>query len=239
MGVIADTGEQRAWEASYGRLENHLFWPHEEVVRFMSRHVRRRIGPSEYVDVLADMGPAPRLLDLGCGIARHVVFAEQMGFEGYGLDHSTTAIAKAREWLAHEHPSAVERVVVGDVRRLPWPSGYFAAAVSHGVLDSMAFDLALRAVDEVRRVLMPSGLFYCDLVHADGHSKSLGEAEETLVEDDFERGTVQSYFDEQRLKKLFAGRLEVVEQTLVTHRSALDGQGSSRWHLVLRRAAAS
>jgi SAM-dependent methyltransferase len=211
---------QAAWDQSYARLENHLFWPHEEVVRFVSRYVRRRVGPAEFVDVLPGLAERPRLLDLGCGLGRHVAFADEIGLEGYGIDLSEVAIKRGRAWLG------TDRLVAGDARALPWEDAFFSVAVSHGVLDSMPFTVARDAVAEVHRVLGPGGLFYADLVAG-------GDAEEVVVAEGHEAGTVQSYFDEARLGDLFADRFTTLDRVLVTHERPTSR--SSRWHVVLRR----
>jgi SAM-dependent methyltransferase len=227
-----------AWDASYDRLENHLYWPSEEIVRFMSRFVRRRVAPHEYVDVMRfpdDTGAPPRILDLGCGVGRHMVFAHELRLDPFGIDLSRSAIEKARAWLAELSPGLAEQAVVGDVRALPWRDGFFSVVVSHGVLDSMPFEMAMAAAHEVKRVLAPRGYFYCDLVASD--SRSGEKACELEVTEGFEAGTVQSYFDQVKIERLLGGQFEFVDQTLVTTKALMGGHTVARWHLVLRATA--
>ncbi|TLD97744.1 hypothetical protein LS71_003150 [Helicobacter jaachi] len=40
------------WNASYARGENVIFYPHEEVVRFLNRFIRKRLGEEEFCDVI-------------------------------------------------------------------------------------------------------------------------------------------------------------------------------------------
>ena len=42
---------------------------------------------------------AYKVLDLGCGIGRHVKYAYEMQLDAYGIDLSDTAISIARSWL--------------------------------------------------------------------------------------------------------------------------------------------
>jgi hypothetical protein len=44
-----------AWNSSYERRENYLVWPSGEVVKFFARHLRRRIGVDEIVDVFPEV----------------------------------------------------------------------------------------------------------------------------------------------------------------------------------------
>ena len=214
------------WEASYARRQNWLFWPNEELVRAISRTVRRRIGISE-------SEPAPgapagnRFLDLGCGIGRHLVFGHELGYDVSGIDLSAHAVELARAWLESLDGTDVQnQVVQGDVRSLPWDDGEFAVVVSHGVLDSMHFEIAREGVAEVARVLAGDGVFYCDLI--------AGPPREEIVTGDHETGTVQSWFDRPKIEALLSGSFTVQEATLVS-RTDLDGEPmGGRWHLILR-----
>lgn len=73
------------WEESYKRHENFIFYPHDEVVKFLNRFVRKRIDIDEFIDIL----PMPlKGLDFGCGIGRQTILMEEFGIEAYGIDIS-------------------------------------------------------------------------------------------------------------------------------------------------------
>ncbi|WP_300964603.1 hypothetical protein [uncultured Helicobacter sp.] len=40
------------WNESYARGENAIFYPHEEVVRFLNRFIRKRIDSHRFSDVI-------------------------------------------------------------------------------------------------------------------------------------------------------------------------------------------
>lgn len=218
-----------AWETSYEKKQNFVFYPDEEMVRFVSRHLRKRTGFSSFDDKRPDAAGL-RMLDVGCGIGRHMAMGLDFGFEPYGFDLSETAVATARDWLARRGVDAPEtRAVQADVRALPWDDGFFDLAVSHGVLDSMPFGIAVEGMGEVRRVLAPDALFYCDLIGGGDH--------EEVIETDHEKDTLQSFFTREKIDTLIAGTFDLVDRIRVVRTDTVSGRIHSRWHLVLRRRA--
>jgi len=223
------------WDKSYENRDNFVFYPHEEVIRFVSKFVRKRIGLNEFRNVAAgnDRGP---VLDLGCGIGRHVMFCHDMGLDAYGIDLSDAAIAVARAWGEQKQLGDVEhRIVQGDVRHLPWDEGFFRYAVSHGVLDSMPFRIAREACVELARVMPRAGLFYCDLISGDDSRHAREFNGEEIVTSAHEKGTVQLYFNFAKIRSMVDGIFEIEECNLIRRENIVRGGYSSRYHLVLRR----
>jgi SAM-dependent methyltransferase len=225
---------QSAWEDSYDRGENHVFQPCDEVVRFVSRFLRRRISINMIIDVVEGQGKL-RVLDLGCGIGRNLVFGIQMGLEMYGIELSEKAVLKAKEFVSTtQDTGGVKRVHQGDARHLPWERGFFDHALSDSVLDSMPFVVAQEAVREVARTLKPGSLFYLNLIAKVplGGATSL---DEEVVSTKHEQGTIQSYFDFAKIKQLLGDGFSVAGCEL--HRVD-DEQGRTlrgRWHVIAKR----
>ncbi|HEV8450000.1 MAG TPA: methyltransferase domain-containing protein [Gaiellales bacterium] len=100
---------------------------------------------------LAELGPAARVLDVGCGTGRFAVFAaERLGARVWGVDPSPEMLAQARRrggrrvgWkqAAAEH--------------LPFKDGWFDAAHAHLVMH-LVDDIGA-ALSEMARVLSPGG----------------------------------------------------------------------------------
>ena len=63
-GVLGDRKSE--WDASYENRDNFVFYPNEEVIRFVSKFIRKRIGFGEFRDVTQESVQG-RVLDLGCG----------------------------------------------------------------------------------------------------------------------------------------------------------------------------
>lgn len=223
------------WDKSYENRDNFVFYPHEEVIRFVSKFIRKRVGLNEFRDV-APGGAQGRVLDLGCGIGRHVMYCHDMGLEAYGVDLSDTAVEVACEWGRQKDlPEPEKRIRQGDIRRLPWDDGFFRYAVSHGVLDSMPFEIARAACVELARVMPVEGLFYCDLISGDDTRHAREFSGEELVTTAHEQGTIQLYFNLAKIEAMIDGVFEIDECNLIRRENVLRGGFASRYHLVLRR----
>lgn len=223
------------WDKSYEKRDNFVFYPHEEVIRFVSKFIRKRVGLAEFSDAAPDSAQG-RVLDLGCGIGRHVVYCHDMGLEAYGVDLSDAAIKVAREWGGQEGlPEPEARLRQGDIRHLPWGEGFFRYAVSHGVLDSMPFEFARAACVELARVMSIGGLFYCDLISGDDSKHAREFSGEEIVTTVHEHGTVQLYFNLEKIKAMIHGVYEIAECNLIRRENVLSGGFASRYHLILRR----
>lgn len=101
---------------------------------------------------LAPLSPGASLLDLGCGTGKTVALLRQLGYNMTGLDLSANLIAKG---LAED---ATLPLYQGDAAQLPFADNAF-----HGVLCECTFSLFLdksAALQEIRRVLTPSGFFF-------------------------------------------------------------------------------
>ena len=218
----------KEWDESYRNSGNYLFYPHEEIIRFVNGYVVKKTGIDTYKRIMK----APVMLDVGCGIGRHVLYGLENNIDSYGFDLSVEAIKYAKEWAQSKgEPDAERRFKVADIRSLPWDNGAFNVAISHGVLDSMPLEIAREGVVEIHRVTSENALFYCDLI---ADSKEGKNAEE-IVTGDHEKGTVQSYFNEDKINKLFEGCFAVQEMILVNRVNIGNAKINSRYHLILTR----
>jgi SAM-dependent methyltransferase len=126
------------FERLYGLEELH--WWHATRRRLVLDQISRRYGASERL----------RVLDVGCGTGRLLAELDRHGL-AVGLDLSDEALRFCRE-RGHE------RVLKGDLLRLPFPDGCFDVVTALDVLEHIEDHVG--ALRECARVLAPGGRMF-------------------------------------------------------------------------------
>jgi len=222
------------WELSYGNKDNYIFYPKEEVLKFLSRFVRKRVGMTEFIDVL-DSSSGLKGLDFGCGIGRQTVLLEEFGIRAYGIDIAETAISRAREMASFfSKPDLRHRFLTFDGQSIPFEDRMFDVTIAESVLDSMPFDVAKGCIAEIDRV--SKNLLFMSLISGD----SLRGAEEfsgdLIVETRHEEGTIQSYYNWDRVQKLISDTsFKIIWCQKNTERSLTAEYCNARYYVVLRK----
>ncbi|MBT4763411.1 methyltransferase domain-containing protein, partial [bacterium] len=83
------------WDKSYKNKDNYIFYPHEEIIRFISKYIRKRVGLDEFIDQ-CEINESTKVLDFGCGIGRHMRLLYEFGLNARGFDLSSEAITVAK-----------------------------------------------------------------------------------------------------------------------------------------------
>jgi len=100
-----------------------------------------------------------RILDLGCGTGRHLLFLLKKGFEIYGLDGSPNGLEIAKNWLNKENLSS-ELTCQKIEQKLPYKDGFFDAVVSIQVIHHNLMKDILFTVNEIERILRKEGFIF-------------------------------------------------------------------------------
>ena len=205
---------QDIWNKAYERRGNILFYPHEEIVRFVNKYVRKRVGITEFTNIL----PLTdcewknfRSVDIGCGIGRHIKFLDEFGLNPYGIDLSNEAIEEGKGWMNFlDRKYLADKMIVGSVTSLPYQDGFFDLGVSHGLLDVMSRSMAEKGLDEILRVLKKGGLMYLDF-YMDCNKGDTVE----LVKTGFDEGTIKSYFTVESLREFIGVKAKIVDLKII------------------------
>jgi SAM-dependent methyltransferase len=210
---------------------NICFYPHEEIVRFVNKYVRKREGISDFRDIMPNLDANTASLDLGCGIGRHVKLLDEFGLNPYGIDLSDTAIGMGKQWFDSIGRSDLsDKLQVASVTELPFENEYFNICVSHGVLDSMPRELAMAGIKETYRVLRHGGLMYFDLIM----DSKRGDVDEK-VKSGYEKDTVQSYFTIESIKAFVGIEAEIIEFKIISWKDEKGKEYHRRAHLIIRK----
>lgn len=228
------------WNASYERGDNLLFSPNEEIVRFVSSFIRKRIGPEDH----KNLSPLASLtaLDLGCGAGRHVIYLAELGFDVIGADHSEIALQAASNWVEHVKRSGKVfqgniKLVKVDSTSLELKPNSIGFVIAHGVLDSMPASDAMQTCRQLQQCVVPGGLVYADFISMEDSSFKSSSTTEVVVQGSHEHGTIQSYFDIKSIEETFGIGWEIVK---LYSRQTLDlqskgGNRQVRIHVVAKK----
>jgi len=111
-----------------------------------------------------------RVLDVGCGRGRNLIYMLRAGFDVYGVDPDRDAIDVVRQEakrLAPELPS--DHFSVERLPSLSFPDGSFDAVIANAVLHFAADESEFRAMlSELWRVLEPDGILFARLASSIG-----------------------------------------------------------------------
>jgi SAM-dependent methyltransferase len=120
-------------------------------------------------DLLEKKG-SKRVLDLGCGTGRHLIYLSKKGFEVYGLDASPKALEIAEKWLSEENEKA-ELQLHRMEHEFPYDNDFFDAIISIQVIHHNLIEDIIYTVSEIERILKPSGVIYITFPRLGGGSK--------------------------------------------------------------------
>lgn len=100
-----------------------------------------------------------RILDLGCGYGRHLIYLAKKGFEMYGIDIAEEGIKIARKWLKEENLRANLRV--GDIyKTLPYKDRSFDVIICIRTLNHGKIEWIRKTIKEMHRILKPNGCVF-------------------------------------------------------------------------------
>jgi tellurite methyltransferase len=114
--------------------------------------------------------PGMRVLDAGCGAGRNLVYLLKSGWEVFGVDESSGAVAQAQRLVTELAPHLpLDNFRVEPVERMSFADAGFDVVLSSAVLHFARDEETWRAmVREMWRVLKPGGIFFARLASSIG-----------------------------------------------------------------------
>ena len=222
------------WETSYENQDNFIFYPKDEVVKFLNRFVRKRTGINSFKDIIP-FNNSIKGLDYGCGIGRQAILMQEFGISAIGIDISEKAISFAKELAKSlDVKDMEENFLVTDSTKIPFENNHFDISVCESVLDSMYFDVAKDIMNELARVTKKY-IFFSVVSGKTGY-RPLEYNIEEKVDTKHEFGTIQSYFNWDKI-------LNLIEQTgfkvkwsrLISEDGVNELYNNSRYYVIIER----
>jgi 2-polyprenyl-3-methyl-5-hydroxy-6-metoxy-1,4-benzoquinol methylase len=151
-----------------------------------------------------------RILDLGCGTGRHLLFFASQGFEVYGLDAATKGVEIARKWLTENNLNC--NLTVQRMEEIfPYEDSFFDAVISIQAMHHNKVKEIKFTIREIKRVLKPGGLIFITvpiskLTYKNNHP-NLEKIEKGtyLPLSGPEKGLLHHFFTEREISKFFKG----------------------------------
>ena len=173
-----------------------------------------------------------RVLDLGCGIGRHVILFAGAGFETYGIDSAASAIEHCRSWLEAEGVKGT--VAHGSMDALAYKDNFFNFIVSWNVIyHSKKKDMTI-LLESIQRMLRKDGLFYVTLLSTCNKRYGSGIEIEPNTFDTPEKGKghhIHHFSDENDVQELLSNWH--IEQMKESEESLAGRLYPDTWHWMI------
>ena len=180
-----------------------------------------------------------KVLDLGCGVGRHLVYLSRQGFEVHGLDISSAGVERCQKELAQHQLQAT--VQVADMLAIPYPSQFFDWILSVQVIYHTTASSLKQVIQQVRDKLKPGGFFYVTFPPVDNIGPDSGQEIEprTYLKEEDGEPILHHYVVSEEIDELMQG-FTMLEKRLEPRESRdASGQivGSLRWNVLAQRPA--
>jgi len=177
--------------------------------------------PDEIVANLVSMlkeRNAKRILDLGCGAGRHVIYLAQQGFESHGADVSEIGLKLTKKRLRSRKFEA--EIIKCDMKSVPYINSCFDAVVCVQTIYHQKLKEIQETISEIHRILKKRGLFLANFhsKRSSRYGKGIEVEENTFMQENGpEKGILHHFVDEDELHELlgsFRVDIEAKEETI-------------------------
>ncbi len=175
------------------------------MVRYMILH-RRDMPLLGFLNLINQSNLPKKILDCGAGGSTPPlrIFHEH-GYECYGIEILKEQVAKAAEYSKNNNIKL--DIIEGDMLELPYDTSSFSFVYSHHTVFHMVKVDIKRAIDQMKRVLVPGGLMFVNFPLMDRadrmEGKKVGKGEYESVHGD--ESVIHSYFEDDEADDFFEG----------------------------------
>ncbi len=150
MLISAADRAKTAWNGIFEKPDGYEYYDLKAPHEFMAKTAR-----------FFKKNNVTKILDLGCGLGNNLFFLHKMGFEAWGADVSDVAIKTIKK-ISDDNKLNIP-VDLCEFQKLPYNDNFFDAIISVQTLNHGYEKDVLRGINEMRRVLKPSGYIFITL----------------------------------------------------------------------------
>jgi SAM-dependent methyltransferase len=180
-----------------------------------------------------------KVLDLGCGVGRHLIYLGQQAFEMHGLDISPVGVERCRKELAQHQLQAT--VQVADMLAIPYPDHSFDWVLSVQVIYHTTAATLKQAIQHVGDKLRPGGFFFVTFPPVENIGADSGQEIEprTYVKEEDGEPLLHHYVSSEEIDELMHGFS--MQEKRLQPRESRDPSGqlvsALRWNVLAQRPA--
>jgi ubiquinone/menaquinone biosynthesis C-methylase UbiE len=196
----------------------------------------KRYSPEEpdelvisFVALLKRKKKMGRVLDLGCGAGRHLIYIAKQGFEAHGIDLSETGINSTKCRLKSQNLEA--QIVKCHMNYLPYIDSCFDAVICLHTIYHQRLKGMQETISEIHRILKKKSFLLVNFLSKRTYRYGKGEKVEdnTFVDQEgIEKGVPHHFTDEEEIRHLFKD-FHIIKVKLWERE--IEGKLSSRWIL--------
>ena len=179
-------------------------------------------------EFLARFSSPQRILEVGCGYGRDLVYLKGLGHEVVGVDFSSTALELARSFAPDGD------FVKSDVSKLPYSDGSFDVVYGYFVLHLLDSWTRAAMLRESVRVLRPGGFLFQTVASAadSDFGEGVEQAPCTFVN---KRGVLKYYYTREAVNEEFSAfdTVEIDEERI--HHTHGEPHDHSNFFIIARR----
>ena len=148
-----------------------------------------------------------RILDLGSGTGRHLVYFAKKGFEVYGIDASPKGIEMANQWLSEENLKA--NIVLHRMEeKFPYENNFFDAIISIQVIHHNRMKDIKVTISEIGRILRKGGIIFITFPKLGGTWRETSDLKEIekgtfIPQKGKEKGLPHHFFTIEEIHEVF------------------------------------
>ena len=183
-----------------------------------------------FVRLLKNKNEKFRILDLGCGAGRHLVYIAKKTLEAHGSDISETGLCMAKERLERQGLEAF--LARCDMKMLPYKDSSFDAVICVQAVYHQKLEGIQDTISEIGRILRKKGLLLVSFLSKRTYSYGKGTEveEDTFIEEEgVEKGVLHYFVGKEDIERLLKD-FEITDLELIE--KEVEGKLRSRWIII-------